>query len=168
MGEDTPAELINHWEWFHSVVRRFFGEAACKSPRPPMAFRRASRWFIVALKANLRRLTGQGLEQYVTDLTPEKVRRPREQAAEEEAGTPPAAAQPHRTLTLCIDQHSVGWSAVQFLTFHCHLAVQAVHDPNHRAWNDMKLAFSAVGAWPTVFLLMHIFNVNYGPWQGAS
>ena len=69
------------------------------------------------------------------------------------------------TAVFCIDQGSVGWSAIQYGIQKMQRLVRLTNDPNHRTWNDIKAACkkSAAYTWRTMMELTLVFNLNYGP-----
>jgi hypothetical protein len=110
----------------------------------------------------LFRCVGHGLEKYRTRCSPAML-------GHEDEGLPaqtPGQLQP--ALALNIDQCSVGWSAVFFMTMKLKLRVMPIFDPSHRCWNDCKLALQQSNMWEIVLLVSIICNINYGPFQGAS
>ena len=65
----------------------------------------------------------------------------------------------------CTDQGSVGAAGMFFLIFSLGYFMQVFPDPNHRVWNDIKLAAQRCNCflWRTIVQLTHVFNLNYGP-----
>ena len=66
-----------------------------------------------------------------------------------------------------VDQGSVGAAALNFCIDALGYHMLALPDPNHRVWNDIKMAAqkSKVYFWKTIVQLTLVFNLNYGPFR---
>ena len=71
-------------------------------------------------------------------------------------------------LGFTIDQHSVGWCAVNYLKYGLRLLVSPLLDVFHRVWNDIKLALGRAGWWEAVLLSTIWININYGSYEGSK
>jgi len=76
-----------------------------------------------------------------------------------------ADAAPFAVLAVFADQGSIGWSGFSFAMHHMQLLSAVFADPNHRVWNDIKLAAQTCTAclWRTICEMTLVFNINYGP-----
>ena len=73
-----------------------------------------------------------------------------------------------RTLTVSLDQGSIGWAATWFLAYYMKMPVVPLPDPHHRMWNDVRLSLQDAQLWDTVMLLTCCFNSPFGPWNGGA
>eukprot|EP00974_Lingulodinium_polyedra_P018251 1765395-Lingulodinium_polyedra.AAC.1 len=48
------------------------------------------------------------------------------------------------------------------------LRVLLVRDIFHREWNDVRAAAKSSDLWWAVLLSTMVFNLSYGPWEGAA
>ena len=66
-----------------------------------------------------------------------------------------------------MDWHlAMGAAALHYLIISLGYFMQAFADPNHRVWNDIKLAAQRTRSflWKSIIQLMLVFNLNYGPY----
>ena len=112
--------------------------------------RMASHRTLLALDATLQRATGQGLSYFSassgTDLPPHL--RP--------------------TLSMHLDEGSVGYGACWYLQFHILTRMVVCRDIYHREWNDAKNALMDCKLWWVCLLTRIPFNMAYGPWKGSK
>lgn len=64
----------------------------------------------------------------------------------------------------CLDECSIGWSALYYLIFDQGANVLGIRDPAHRANNDFKLIAKHAGLWQVVVSCVLVFNLAHGPW----
>lgn len=162
MSGEEWADILEHKRWFQSALRGFFAKAPMQKRKK--LERRASYWFLMALNNSVVQLAGFGLEAFVSPATGSTMHQYGIQMA------PGGALGVGRggMLGLNIDQHSVGWCAVNFMKYGLGLKVEATPDVFHRCWNDVKLAMGRSGWWESVLLSSIWINVNFGPWGGAK
>jgi len=72
------------------------------------------------------------------------------------------------TLTLHLDEGSPAYSMTWYLLHKEELRMLAARDPYHREWNDIKLGTSRAKMWHVVLLMTVVFNLPFGPWDGAT
>lgn len=81
------------------------------------------------------------------------------------SGPPSASASCSPGLAVfCLDECSVGWSALYYLMFKQKANVVGLRDPAHRSNNDFKLIAKHAGLWQTVVSCVLVFNLAHGPW----
>ena len=68
------------------------------------------------------------------------------------------------TATICIDQGSDGWCAVNFLK-HKGVCTLLLKDPSRRRSNHCKLALHEAGVWPLMAIVTCVHNSDCGPWS---
>eukprot|EP00974_Lingulodinium_polyedra_P087861 8519757-Lingulodinium_polyedra.AAC.1 len=73
-----------------------------------------------------------------------------------------------KTLTLVMDEGSVGFAGTWFLLHGWKVRLLPVRDPHHREWNDVKLAIADSSLWWVVLLGGILFNLPFGPWANQA
>lgn len=131
-------ELKADREWFHSQIRWFLNGDFDKIAKPDTRNRLSSCRFLLALDAALRHVSGVGSERFRTSETP--LRQPLPDCSDRDGNEP---AIPPPTITVVVDQHSVGWSAGLALCYKFRLRSQFLMDPSHRFARDIELALKA-------------------------
>ena len=160
-GPGGAPELAHEKEWWDSVVRRFLHSSTGGQVSLPKHRRIATYWWLLALNNILVRCAGYGLERYRSVGSPGLPG-----LGDGPPSQTPGQLQP--MLALNIDQCSVGWSAIFYMSMKLKLRVLPIFDPSHRCWNDCKLALQYANMWEVVLLVSIICNINHGPFQNAG
>lgn len=159
-------ELAADREWFHSQVRLFLEGEMQDGAKPVKRHRVATCRFLYALDVAMRHVGGWGWERFRSAGTPLRGAPLDVQVgcASEQAVVPRLGP----TVSVTVDQHSVGWSAGLALSNKLKLFSQFIMDPSHRFARDIELALKASNMWYCILLMNIPFNVNYGPWEGSA
>ena len=72
------------------------------------------------------------------------------------------------TLILHLDEGSPAFSMTWYLLFGRDLRMLPQRDPYHREWNDIKNAVGDNDQWHVILLMTVVFNLPFGPWDGAA
>ena len=72
------------------------------------------------------------------------------------------------TLILHLDEGSPAFSMTWYLLFGRDLRLLPQRDPYHREWNDIKNAIGDNDQWHVILLMTAVFNLPFGPWDGAA
>ena len=126
-------------------------------PKATKLNRTASKWWALCVNRALAFATGRGLEQFASTNTP-VVERPGKPDVTEIAAE-------RRSMSISMDQHSVGISATQFFAGYLKLNVQACYDPSHRVANDLNKSLGGAGFMDMVHLSSIVFNLHAGPYE---
>jgi hypothetical protein len=131
LADGRNQELIDHKRWWGSAVRRFNGDHSGQQYSNQKLRRLSTFWWLLCLNAALFRSTGRGLRRFASLATPlldaSSVYQKDDDAHQAEPGLD---FKP--TLTICLDQCSVGWSAMCFMLYSLRLRVVPIFDPSHR------------------------------------
>ena len=136
-------------QWKQLCLSYVFGEGEVARYKPVKLKRVAAFDFGVALDNVLLSCAGEGLKQYYSD--------PEEPRTADKA-----------TLTLAMDQGSIGMSWTWYAINRPRLRILPFWDPTHRMWNDVRSALSASGNWSFVLLQTVLLNCFLGPWCGSA
>ena len=128
-----------------------------KCPWGVTAQRESGHMHIQALDKQLELATGKGLIQF------RETDRDAKQVAKdflERDVIPPV-------LNLHLDQGSPAYCMTWFLLGWVGLRMNAIPDPFHRSWNDVKMGVGKRLRF-VVLLMVVVFNLPFGPWQGGA
>lgn len=150
-------------------LRKLEAEGPEKALKLPRLYRLASHKFLCSIDNLLQVSTGFGLKAFLPQPPPAPC------SLKRKRGKAKAAAAPHgpwhdvgKVLCLSIDQGAEGWCPSMWLLYEAKARVVLFHDPSHRAWNDLKLAFASAGCWDAILLFGVCFQANYGPYEGGQ
>lgn len=157
--------------WWESAIRCFLTDGAERSfERRPQRFRLASFYWLLMINSSLVRMTGRGLEAFVTAETLPAVEQIMGSKGQEDlfAALRATAAGPFRWLGIAMDQCSVGVCASNFLRNQLRLMVEPMSDPSHRVSNDLLLGIKSAGFFPVLLAMKMCYCLNYEPWEGGK
>ena len=71
-------------------------------------------------------------------------------------------------LTWASDQESSNLSAVHWAMHKGQLCIDAVYDPGHGAWNDVKACARGAGLYAELLSFLFVANIQHGPWGSTG
>jgi hypothetical protein len=151
--DEAVAEQVEAWR---VAAIAFLRKAPPPKPGKKIRklFRLASYHWLCAVDNSLKVMCGFGLSHF--------------KVTEENMQKSCSGTLVYNQLSICIDQGSVGWCPSFYMLFAAELNIILHFDVSHRTWNDLKAALVLSGLWDVVLLMCLVFQMNYGPFEGAA
>ena len=119
-----------------------------KAPKAPKVHRKKAYYTLMTLDHQIRLCTGvSGLQHFVVDL---------------DKNLDPFL---WPSMSICVDQEGSNMTALGFAQRVLKCNFDAVYDPSHGVWNDVRRSIKDSGDWCFMLMLLASWSMRFGPFQ---